>query len=436
MRSKRSRNSPRIRGPRGGPSSRILLRRSANSSRSVVAVPASPGSRPGSRQSSRRSAHGRGSRERNIFVAVIAPDRKQAGVTFGYVKGLISSVPRLERLIESETADSIALSNGVVVEVVTASLIATRGRSYALIIVEEAAFLPAENSVNPDLELIRSIRPGLARVKGSLLCVISSPYARRGFLWQTFEREKKKREEGNPSTDVVVIRAATDRLNPTFDLKAIARAYEEDFVSAACEYGAEFRSDVERYVTREVVDACTQAGMFERPYQRGTNYVAFADPSGGRSDAFTFAIAHAADEKIVLDLARSFPAPFNPSGVIADIASVLKTYRISEVTGDRYAGSFSSEQFEKLGITYRTADRPKSDLYLDFLARLNSRGVVLLDIEELRSQLLNLDRKTGRGGRDSIDHAPGAHDDLVNSVAGVAEACGITTAEKTDWIRW
>jgi hypothetical protein len=29
-----------------------------------------------------------------------------------------------------------------------------------------------------------------------------------------------------------------------------------------------------------------------------------------------------------------------------------------------------------------------------------------------------LERRTARSGRDSIDHAPGAHDDIANSVAG------------------
>ena len=31
-----------------------------------------------------------------------------------------------------------------------------------------------------------------------------------------------------------------------------------------------------------------------------------------------------------------------------------------------------------------------------------------------------LERRTARGGRDSIDHAPGGHDDLANAVAGAA----------------
>jgi hypothetical protein len=46
---------------------------------------------------------------------------------------------------------------------------------------------------------------------------------------------------------------------------------------------------------------------------------------------------------------------------------------------------------------------------------------VLPKHEKLVHQLVGLERRTSRGGRDSIDHAPGGHDDLANSVAGVAD---------------
>ncbi|MGI4794054.1 MAG: Arm DNA-binding domain-containing protein [Janthinobacterium lividum] len=38
------------------------------------------------------------------------------------------------------------------------------------------------------------------------------------------------------------------------------------------------------------------------------------------------------------------------------------------------------------------------------------------------------ERRTARGGRDSIDHAPGAHDNLVNAVAGALPSTGPRTA--------
>jgi len=37
----------------------------------------------------------------------------------------------------------------------------------------------------------------------------------------------------------------------------------------------------------------------------------------------------------------------------------------------------------------------------------------------LTRQFLGLERRTARGGKDSVDHAPGGHDDLANAVAGL-----------------
>jgi hypothetical protein len=88
------------------------------------------------------------------------------------------------------------------------------------------------------------------------------------------------------------------------------------------------------------------------------------------------------------------------------------------VTGDRYAGSWPADQFRKHGISYRTAAKPKSDLYRDFGALLNSGQVELLDDTKLVAQLASLERRITRGGKDSIDHPPGSHDDVANAVAG------------------
>ena len=80
------------------------------------------------------------------------------------------------------------------------------------------------------------------------------------------------------------------------------------------------------------------------------------------------------------------------------------------------------EQFRKHGIAYEAAPKPKSDLYRDLLPLVNSKLVDLVDHPKLVNQLASLERRTARGGRDSIDHAPGAHDDIANAVSGVGGA--------------
>jgi hypothetical protein len=67
---------------------------------------------------------------------------------------------------------------------------------------------------------------------------------------------------------------------------------------------------------------------------------------------------------------------------------------------------------------------------------LNSGRVELLDHPRLHAQLLSLERRTARGGKDSIDHPPNGHDDLANAVAGALVATvGATEPGGLAWMR-
>jgi len=218
---------------------------------------------------------------------------------------------------------------------------------------------------------------------------------------------------------VLVWQAATRAMNPTVPQSLIDSATEEDPSAAAAEYGAQFRVDVESFVAREVIDAATVAGRHELPPVEGVNYVAFCDPSGGSADSMTLAIAHRdSDGRGILDAVREVRPPFSPEQVVEDFAALLKTYRLFRVEGDRYAGEWPRERFSEAGVSYALAERPKSDLYREALPLLNSGRVELLDHPRLAAQLAGLERRTARGGKDSIDHRPGSHDDLGNAAAG------------------
>ena len=67
-------------------------------------------------------------------------------------------------------------------------------------------------------------------------------------------------------------------------------------------------------------------------------------------------------------------------------------------------------------MTYRNGTRA---IYAEFLPALNGRRVWLLDHPRLIGQCCNLERRTTRGGRDSIDHQPRSSDDVANAAAGV-----------------
>jgi hypothetical protein len=352
-------------------------------------------------------------------------------VILRYIRALLTGVPMLARMIEREAAEAFDLSNSITIEVGTASFRTIRGYTIVAALLDELAFFRTDDAADPDFEILDAIRPGMATIPGAMLLCASSPYARRGALWTAYRKHFGK--DGDP---VLVWQADTRTMNPTVPQRVIDEATERDPASAAAEYGARFRSDVESFVNREAVETCVSLGVRERQPMSAVSYSAFVDPSGGSGDSMTLAIGHQEDDVAVLDAIRERRPPFSPEDVVLEFAELLKTYRITEVQGDRYSGEWTRERFNHHGIRYELAEKPKSDLYRDFLPAINSRMVDLLDDARLFAQIVGLERRTARGGNDSIDHAPGAHDDLANSVAGVVAALASSAHGYDNSMKW
>jgi hypothetical protein len=346
-------------------------------------------------------------------ILVLATDRKQAQVIFGYIRALLGEVPMLARMVQREAAESIDLDNRVTIAVGTASYKSTRGYTFAAVLCDELAFWPTDDSAEPDYAILGAVRPGMATIPGAVLLCASSPYARRGALFDAFARHF-----GRERDPVLVWRAPTLEMNPTVPPHVVADAMQADPAAAAAEYMAEFRSDVEGFVSREAVAAVVPGGVLERPWSAGQEYVAFVDPSGGRDDSMTLAIAHLEGRRAVLDALREVRPPFSPDAAVAEFAATLAAYRVRKVVGDRYAGEWPREAFRAKGVSYDASAAAKSDIYRDLLPALNSREIALLDHPRLTAQLCGLVRHTARGGRDTIDHVRGSHDDLANAAAG------------------
>ncbi|MDX8494970.1 terminase family protein [Mesorhizobium sp. VK22B] len=348
-------------------------------------------------------------------IVIIASDKNQARTILNYIKGFFEFIPMLRQYVEGETATSVDLSNAVTIEVGTASYKSTRGYTLVAALLDEAAFFPKDDSATPDAEILRAIRPGLATIPGSVLLVASSPYAKKGILYEAFRKHFGKGKDADP---ILVWKATSREMNATIDQSLIDEAMAEDPIAAQSEYFAEFRSDVEGFVSKEALDAVT-ISVRERPYQPGTRYFAFCDPSGGKEDSFTLAIAHKEGETVCLDVVREKIPPFSPEFICEQYANTMKAYGIRKCQGDHYAGVWPVEQFKKFGITYQQAARPKSELYQRLLPLINSGQVELLMHDRLLRQLQNLERRTTRSGKDSIDHPANSHDDVANAAAGV-----------------
>lgn len=352
--------------------------------------------------------------ERGV-IQIIAADRSQAKVIFKYISATLNSNPVFERYIQNETKEAIELTTCVDIEVMTCSFRTIRGRTVVCAIADEIAFWRVEGA-NPDREILTAIRPSMATIPNSLLLVISSPYARSGVLY-----EHHRDYYGKDDPDILVWQADTLTMNPTISQRLIDRETEKDPSAARAEWQAQFREDIENFLTVEVIESLVISCRRDLPPNSEHYYYGFCDPSGGRHDAFTLAIGHYEEEsqKYVIDLLRAWEAPFNPEEAAKEAAEILKQYDLREVMGDRYAGSWVTGAFDKAGIDYECCPIPKSDLYLAFEAFCNMGRVELPDNKKLVSELRSLERRRGKSGKDSVDHPPRGKDDRANAVAGL-----------------
>ena len=351
-------------------------------------------------------------------VGMIAADRRQGRQLMNYVKGLIADSPVIAAEVTNETAHGITFAHRTQLEVHVTSFRSTRGYSFAAVILDELAFYRDDMSASPDVELVRAVRPGLANLKGRLLG-LSSPHSRRGHLWSMYQAHY-----GKPS-DVLVIAATHQQLNPTIDPAVVERAMAEDPEAARSEWFGEFRSDVSQWLPDELIDLALQAGRLKRGSRQPA--VAFVDMSGGRHDASVLAIAHAETDAqdtqrppaLFLDHLHCVPAPHEPAAVVGLFVTALKDYKLHKVVGDRYGADWVSSAFGKAGITYESSELDKSAIYCEVMPLFAERRVELIADKRLTTELRLLERKPRTGGRgDSVDHPPRGHDDCANACAG------------------
>lgn len=218
---------------------------------------------------------------------------------------------------------------------------------------------------------------------------------------------------------VLYLQADSRLLNPTLDQGRIDAAYADDPEAARSEFGGLFRSDISGYLDDATLDRVIVPGRRSLPRRAETQYAAFIDPSGGRSDSFTCGIAHAENGRSVLDKLVIIAAPFDPEAATVTICEALSAYGLDRATSDQYAGDWPLASFLRHGVTLEFSLLSASEIYAEALPLFTQGLVELLDVPQLRTELALLERRPRAGGKgDLIDHAPRAHDDAANACCG------------------
>jgi hypothetical protein len=366
--------------------------------------------------------------------------RDQASIAFEFASEFFDRDRELKRLIASRTRTSLTLAHGVRVETIASNWRVVRGYAVAAALCDEAAMWWSEDTdANPAQEIIRALRPGLGKCPGSRLLVATSPWTEEGVVYDTVQRHHGR----DDSSHILVVRAPTLTLNPSFDAATIAIAEGEDPESAASEYGAVWRVAGGTLVQAAAYDACVDHGIVERapePPLGDDYYVAAVDLSGGTGqDSAALSIGHVAQdeqadgagpERYVQDALVEILPPFDPPLMVAELAAHCTRFGIAEVVGDQFSFGFAASEFRRHGIAYVISERKTAECVLDSLAIINGRRVGLLDHAKLRRQYLNLRRDYASGGRPTILETR-RHDDLAAATArGISAALGLGVEEK------
>ena len=159
-------------------------------------------------------------------------------------------------------------------------------------------------------------------------------------------------------------------------------------------------------------------------------------PRGGgsewrRTGRLTLAVAHAegtgSDARIVVDVmkgrSRRGVTSVDLTGMVREIAGILKRYRIQGVVGDRYAWQWVSQAFADTGVSYTAAPADASTALSELEPFFAEGRIDLLDHPQLTKELKALERRLRAGGKTLIEHPRGGHDDHAVALALATLQC-------------
>lgn len=351
--------------------------------------------------------------ERGI-VPIVAQDLRATRVAFGYAKDYLG-VPSLAPLVEDVKSNEITLTNGLSILAFPCTAKSLRGWSTPAGCLDELAFFDVE-SADADVEVQMSIVRGGINFPNPRLFKISTPFAKKGLLYDDFQASF-----GKADAHRLVWRGSTFVMNPSIAESRFARYAADDPLRYAREFEAVWQDGLSVLLPAAWVDEAVVTGLFQLPPEGGVTYAATCDASGGGADSFTFAVGHRVGDAIVQDCIKGWSrvngqAP-NLEGVVGEIAQIARSYRCSQITGDRYAAGWVRQAFQRAGLTYIEAPVDRSRAYLELEPLFAQGRIAILDHPTQTRELKLLEKRPRAGGSFQIDAPRGQHEDHANALA-------------------
>lgn len=357
--------------------------------------------------------------ERGVSLIVAQSFRAGKNLAFKAIEADLTGSPLLRSMVAEIRADEIDLTNGITIATYPPSFRAFRGLTLVSLMADEIAFWNVEG-VNPDREIIAAARPAMATIPGAKVILASTPYAKRGVLYEAI-----KAGWGQTDSEVLVWKATTALMNPSISAAYLERERKLDPDAFRREFEAEPADSISTLFESDTLEACVVQGRRELPPHPGFAYVAALD-AAFRGDTFTLGICHQEQGHVVFDLLLGWEGskrqPVNLEAVSAEIGRLCAEYRIIDVLGDQYCAQPVKEALARYGLRFQErafTARFKADIYQSLKHQINQGSIELLDHPKSLRELSNIELRLTSGGTAQIG-APeigGYHDDYATVIA-------------------
>ena len=284
-----------------------------------------------------------------IRIPILSVDKDSAGATYSKLVGAIMSSPLLRaRLAGEPTQDSVLLKHpaGPIIEIKVVAL-AKYGQTVVSrwlggVIFDEGPLMAGEDSVRNLSEARRAVAGRI--LPGGQEWIIGSPWGAVGPVYDLVQEHR-----GNPTKDVVVIKAPGPSMNPYWWTPKRCKAEEKrDPKAYRTNVLAEFADPEETLFPSTLVEPAMRAGPAVLPPNPDVHYVAAIDPAT-RGNAWTLVVVghygfggpSGVAPLLKVALARQWrgtsTAPLNPDAVLREVAEEVAAYGLGEVFTDQWS---------------------------------------------------------------------------------------------------
>ncbi len=384
-------------------------------------------------------------------IPIISPTKEQAGEVYQAIKNFFLRSPYLfknyldgkienikDEYAEDELKNNGTLTGGiiklnckVIIKVMAADVSKVRGMAVPFAILDECCFFGVDgnDTKNTDKGIYEALAPSLSQfqeVEGmALVLKISSPNGQAGLMYDDYENRQ--------DPDILHMQVPSWYANPTLSIKYLEKQKKKGTSYFNREYGAQYTASEAAYLDPNLIDDAIIRGIQRIEFNPKYRYAAVMDYAT-KDDYWAFGIGHkeyselaegGKKERVVVDFLHHWRgtggAELDPSKVIDELCTYLKSYKVAFCISDQYAFAAIKPYFQGNGCAvkeFKVAHQSKTAYMYSLQVGINSKQLKIVHNQVAVKHLKDLrEKRSTVANRLRIEAAANCHDDYANVIA-------------------